>query len=249
MVWLWFILISSAHAEGTLDASGLVNLIDQANQEVTRGTKSGCNLQDTAQVFTPGECLELERRTIEDYNGRELPISVVSDQKLQSLKNVYYDFYMRVDDPEVCAQRAHKIGEALALKGIETVKVYLEPGEFWPFWKGEIIPDNKTCAKPDGGGRCYVPRWPDYHVANMILVQTPTGVEEYIIDPFMEEQPVPRAKWEARLRTNPSSSIGSERIISRFNFGPGDYYVPMTEYDKAVLQRSKDIMSGQEKQR
>jgi hypothetical protein len=235
MVLLLLILSLSARADDIAD------LIGKANQQVTRGSSSGCNLQDTG--FEPaGECLELERRSIEDTTGRELPISVVSVDELATLRAIYND-KMRVYDAEVCAQRAHKIGDMLAKKGIETVKLYLEPGGFWPFY-GQIIPDSKARARYDGSNKYYTPAW-DYHVVNLVLVRDHDGnVNQYVIDPFMEDLPVPREKWEARLHENPNSSIGSERIISRFNFGPKDYSEPRTEYESDVLKRSYEIMSG-----
>ncbi len=232
-------LIPAAFAQ---DASGIVDLINMANQECTRGTTSGCGIQNTGHEPPPvGNGLELERQTITDHLGRPLPVSVISEDKLHSLKNLYNDM-MRVYDGEVCAQRAHKIGDMLAQEGIETVKLYLEPGGWWPF-KGQIIPDSRARAR-DRNGRYFTPHW-DYHVVNIVLVRNKAGrTEPYVIDPFMENLAVPQAYWESRLRENPNSSIGSQMIISRFNFGPGDYSERLTEYDPQKLRRAYEVMNG-----
>lgn len=237
MVSLLFILIAHASA-----ATSIVDLITQANQEATRGTSAGCNLQDTGPTeLAPPECLEIERTTIEDVNGQTLPISVISDQRLDSLKAVYYDDVL-IYNPKVCAQRAHTIGADLAKAGIETVKLYVQPGGIWPF-KGHIIPDRRACAKNPGSNRCFTPHW-EYHVVNMIKVQTDAGIVDYIIDPFMESMPVPREKWEKRIRENPNSSISSMDVISRFNFGPGDAGKTLTDYNPEIMAAARRIMTG-----
>jgi hypothetical protein len=235
--------IPSAARGEELDGAGIVELIEMANKQCTRGTTSECSIatatyDGTAETGQDSEpSIELERVTIKDRLGRDLPVSVISEDSIRALRNAYPSD-LRVYDEEVCAQRAHTIGHTLGLAGIETQKLYLEPGGWWPF-KGHIVPDSR--AKSSSGR---TPYW-THHVVNFIFVKDKSGrLQEYIIDPFMEGLAVPRAQWEQRLRTNPSSSIGSINVISRFNFGPDDSSQALTDYDSEKLQGSYRVMSG-----
>lgn len=233
--------ISFAHA----DERSIVDLIEEANRLCTSRQSSTCEEPKPGVAPTPSmdgsaalksASLSSGRTTIQDLNGRDLSIDVIPEEKIRELKGLLPS-NLRIYDDEVCSQRAHTIGDTLAKHGIETVKLVLQPG-----WFSSIIPDNRV-----RNSRGTIPRW-KYHVVNMVYVRKANGqIEEYIIDPFMESYPVPRAQWERRLRTNPNSSIGSMDVASRYVLDHDDLHRTEMSYDDKVLQRSYAIMRGEPK--
>lgn len=220
----------------------IVDLIEEANRQCTSGQGNACaaRIQSGGDpgptVSTRAAGLVTERVTIRDHLGRDLPIDVIPESEIRRLRNLYPS-NLRIYDDEVCAQRAHTIGHTLGNHGIETVKLVLEPG-----WLRNIIPDERA-----RNSRGTTPRW-EYHVVNMIYARNDRGeLVEYIIDPFMESHPVPRARWEARLRSNRRSSISTIQVASRYVLDPNDTRRREMEYDTRVLQRSYAIMRGEPK--
>jgi hypothetical protein len=225
------------------DGAGIVRLIQKANAQCTRSATACSPARDPLPV----EPLDVERRTIKDKLGRDLPVSVIGVGSLRRLRELY-PANLRIYDPIVCSQRAHIIGETLAKAGIETQKLLVYPGG--TVVKGKIVPDDRVRTS-DGK----LPAW-DYHVVNLIYVKNHAGqIEPYVIDPFMEGLPVPRTAWEKRLRTDPQSSVGTVSVISRYNFGPyrgwlglrSDEDKAISQYDPDLLKRSYEIMRGEPK--
>lgn len=218
---------------------GIAELIQSSNLKL-RGHPDLCLIDGDAYNEAPsGSSLELERTTIKDRNGRDLPISVISIDDLKKLKNYYPPNQMlHINDAVLCEYRAHLIGASLARNGIETQKVFLQPGGTWPF-TGNIIFDDKT--RVNKGQSLAV----DSHIANLIYVKDHDGrIKPYIIDPFLESLPVPKEHWDQRLRANPDSSIGSEDIISRFNVGYNDYNLLLNDYSEYTMTQVVRRMSN-----
>lgn len=228
----------------------IVDLIEEANRFCTSKQTSTCEtpakrptskgsgaaVVGAATGASEGTGLPRERVTIKDLHGRDLAVDAIPEDRIRELRGLFPS-HLRVYDDEVCSQRAHIVGDTLARHGIESVKLVLQPG-----WFGHIIPDNRVRSS-----RGVIPHW-KYHVVNMVYVRKANGqLEEYIIDPFMESYPVPRSKWEQRLRTNPRSSIGSIDVASRYVLDHDDLNRQDLSYDNEVLQRSYAIMRGEPK--
>lgn len=244
-VFIFLLVATSIHAEEIQDIGALIQTIDRANKECTRGTSDDCSLSTTTFDGSPEtgsdnelSGIEVGRVWIKGKKETPILVSVIDEDSLQELRNMYPS-HLRVYDDAVCAHRAHTIGETLAKNGIETAKLYLQPWSFWPIMQGHIIPDSRA-----RNSRGTTPLW-EFHVVNVIHVREKSGqVKEYIIDPFMEGLAVPREKWEARIRTNPNSSIDSMEYLPRYNFGPTDSTHMRTEYDESDLREAYRIMSG-----
>lgn len=246
-------LFSPARASAqSLDAIGdLIGTIETANGLCTQAKSRDCPPPASAKAApaapvvanggagaAPAVSAPFGRSTLTDVNGDRLPVSVIPEERLGELRGLIKS-NLRIYDAEVCAQRAHVMADQLAAAGIETVKIFVEPGGVWPF-KGSLYPDDK--AKATNGGS-----W-KFHVAVAFLVKKKDGsVEQYIYDPFLESKPVPRAFWESRLRANPQSSVGSIDLANRYVMLPGSKYDKRTEYDRKELQGAYRVMSGDKK--
>lgn len=250
---LSFIFVSeisaTAWSQSAQDIGQLIELIEQGNAACTsrqaqcpgdKSSSSGVVAAAEGELTAAATTEAPSQTLIQDLHGRNLNISIIPESQIRDLKGLLPS-HLRVYDPEVCSQRAQIIGDTLARQGIETVKLVIRPGGFWPF-KGQIVPDNRVRTS---NGRH--PRW-DYHVVNLIYVKTADNkLVEYIIDPFMESYPVPRAQWEQRLRSHPDSSIGSMDIASRFVLDDRDLNRKELSYDERALRRSYEIMAGMPK--
>ncbi len=237
MLLLLAILFASTPALAeSVDANGLVKKIEELNLQCTR--KPGtCPFKELGS--TP-KTLESGRMPMTGADGASIPVSVIDEDDIKKLKGLYPPDLREYDDI-VCAQRTHIIGDALGKKGIETAKLLLSPG-----LGGTIRPDDRA-----RNNRRVKSAW-DFHVVNLIYVRTkPMGkIETWVIDPFMEGLPVPKEKWMQRLRTNPSSSIDSETVLSRYNYPEGRWWedtTTLTEYDPGTLKAAYEVMAGQHK--
>jgi hypothetical protein len=231
-------LCFAAHADEQ-DDTFMRNIIDKSVPQAQEGCthSKGCVNYENNKPLAPDAVAEVERRSMPDFNGRQLPISVVRVEDLKRLRDIM-PYNLAIYDDSLCQQRAHMIGHDLASHGIETVKILL-----YPKIGHSIIPDDKLKTS-----RGKIPQWP-YHTANVILVkEKDSRVRPYVIDPLMNGRPVPQEDWERRLRTNPESSIETQRIISRFNYGPGkwvsDENQVLTDYVQYKVDFAKDKLDS-----
>jgi hypothetical protein len=231
------------------DITDLLNKLDGANDKCSANGKLSCQkekapVETEVVIPTQPEKPKYPRKKVIAISGQEIEISVIPEDKIKSIQDIYSRINLRVMDDDVCSQRAHVVGDILAQNNIETAKLFVEPES--GFFTHYIIPDEKARNL-----RGTTPQWP-YHVANLIYVQKKNGdIVEYIIDSFMESHyPIPRDQWEKRLRTNPDSSIATMDIGSRYALDPSQKSWVFDEaegYNKKQLDRAKAIMRGEPK--
>jgi hypothetical protein len=188
------------------------------------------------------QSLELERTTIVDSLGNELPISVMSKDRLEELTRLYPHPF-RPRDVHYCAERAHTIGDTLAKSGIETQKLAVWPKRSW--LGGVIHPYQTSLADPDTK---HSPNWYN-HVVNLIEVKDGDQAPSlYVIDTAVSALPIPQKQWEEYFYIEAgnarTSSIGSTAIMNRVKYDPKEANSPVSEYDPSMLEYAYQVMAG-----
>lgn len=121
------------------------------------------------------------------------PDGIISEAAAQEifdeLKNNDEFFWEHIED--CCLARAHKMCSIFKAKGIYSEKIRADnPEGTWMSSFGLAAPDKRAPGKY----LCF-----NFHVAAVIQVKIPNGVEERVIDPALFDPPVTQQVWSDNL--------------------------------------------------
>lgn len=136
-----------------------------------------------------------------------IPLSIVTEAEAQKIFDDFaQDSKFAFENPkEGCWARAHIMDQELEKKGIRAGKVFIE---------GSLRYYSKNA--PNGN---YVD-WA-FHVAPIVAVQTPKGVQMRVIDPSTSKKPLPVNEWTQNMSLNDKLKIPSKMYVTdRFTFFP-----------------------------
>ena len=198
---------------------GSVELFQEVESELK---EAGVVLKDPCEK---GKKTQPQKSTVEDINGDQIEISLITKQKaidlfneMASQKHIPFSY-----PQDGCYARAHEMSRLLAKQGIITTKVFIE---------GDLRVDTKN--SPSG----YVEWW--YHVAPIVKVQDGSKEELYVFDPSIFDRPVPLREW---VEIQTKHSPGQNKMVyrtKRFN------YTPDQKYDDFNSFRGEDLLDSQQ---
>jgi glutaminase-like protein len=138
----------------------------------------------TRSEVTPAEAMDLHeylsKMKFVDAAGAEAPVP----------------FHYPVDG---CWGRAHMMAEAMSAMGIESERVFATSTV-----SGEPLRVQSDFSQDQPGHRPPVTEW-FYHVAPIVKVRTPAGIEYFVIDPSTQATAVPVREWLATMGVAPGS--------------------------------------------
>jgi hypothetical protein len=190
------------------------------------GINNTCNFSSFGTSFIPGSA------NVEDNNGEEIQISVLTEWEVQEYFNLMKSqSHIPFSYPEDgCYARAQEMSLLLEQYGVVTGKVFIE---------GDLRVE--TNNSPKG----FVEWW--YHVAPIVLVDTGEKVEQYVLDPSLFDRAVPLEVWTNTQTAHNPGQQSEVYITKRFNFTPIDKNEDFVDYDIENLrigsQRMQEYMS------
>lgn len=218
-------------AEEYTSIESLLSTIEGLNNNNTSGLGENCpSKKEVPQVPVIPKTESPRYQKVKDQVGEEIDISVISEDKAKALFARIKQEQLGLRNPAVCAQRAHLISWILEREGVISGKLFVKPG-----WFGSLVPN---IPGNENGSM----RW-NYHVAPFIYVEKNGKIEQWVIDPYLFDKPVPRAQWEAVLSSHPKSSFGKTQTTRRFIYRPSHVHDSPTGYLSSELMETRDILS------
>ncbi|MBX3040401.1 MAG: hypothetical protein KF789_06800 [Bdellovibrionaceae bacterium] len=232
---LLFMTAGPAFAEDYVSIEQLINTIDGVNRSNAPDTRTDCD-KGKEQALTPVQKEPTQKfQTIKNPLDKDVKISVLSEEKAKELFKRLKAEGLNLKKDCVCAQRAHLMSFIMEQEGIESGKVFAVPRSgllmAGTMFGGHVVPNTPGNEK---GSRSW-----KYHVAPFVYVEKDGKIEEYVFDPLLFKEPVPRTEWEKMLTSHPDSSNLRFTATGKGIFRPNQMYDDTEGFIPSEIQKAR----------